>query len=165
MKIAVTHHAVDRYLERVEGAKGFHRESVRDQIRTIVEEGFELGFVRDHPLDPDRRVIPFRSGETLLFLSIGPNTTSFEADLAVIGVLYEKELSYGKVGLGLRLGDLFPEVQDKPLQEKKPQYLLLIGPTETTVERYFLKDEAALREIVERRTPKVEDVTIYRLIE
>jgi hypothetical protein len=165
MKVAVTNHAVDRYLERVDGARGFHRESVRDQIRRIVEEGFDLGFVRDHPLDSDRRVIPFRSGDTLLFLSIGPNTTSYEADLAVIGVLYEKELSYGKVGMGLRLGDLFPELQDRPLQEKKPQYLLLVGPVESTIERYFVASESDLREIVNTRKPKVEEVTIYQLIE
>ena len=50
MRIAVTTHAVDRFIERVEGAGGFHRESIREQIRRIVEDGFALGVVKDHPL-------------------------------------------------------------------------------------------------------------------
>jgi hypothetical protein len=138
MKIAVTNHAVDRYRDRVEGAQGFHKESVREAIRLIVEEGYEKGIVRDHPLLSRRRVVPFKSGDSILFLSIGPNTTDYEAELAVIGVLYEKELSEGRISLGVTLGDLFPNGFNIELDKKHYRYALFIGDPKTTIERYFV---------------------------
>lgn len=165
MKIAVTAHAVDRYVDRVEGAKGFHRESVREAIRLIVEEGFSKGIVRNHPLHQERRVIPFKSGDSVLFLSLGPNMTDREGELAVIGVLFEKELSEGRVSMGVTLGDLFPNELFPSSGPKRHRYLLFIGDPRATVERYFAEDEIELREIVRARKPAVGEVTVYERIE
>lgn len=169
MKISVTNHAVDRYLERVEGAKGFYRESVRDQIRKLVEDGFQEGAVRPHPEDPVKRIIPFKSGESTLFLSIGPDTTGRDGDLSVISVLYEHEATPGKMGLSVTLGDIvrllderLPKLDPNP---KHPRYILFVGPVETTMERYTFKDEEELRYIIRTRKPKVDEVAIYQLIE
>ena len=107
MRVAVTDHAVDRFIDRVAGAKGFMRESVRQIIRKLVEDGFTEQQVRPHPLDKSRRVIPFKSGESILFLSLGPNTTSFkDAEVAVISVLFEHEVTEGKVGMNVKLEDV-----------------------------------------------------------
>lgn len=164
MKLAITNHAVDRYAERVEGAKGFFRESVREQIRKIVEDGFAEGLVREHPLDRKRRIIPFRSGGDVLYLSLGPNKTDREADIAVVSVLFEKELSEGKTGVGVTLGDLFPEATLIPLP-KKPRYVMFIGDPEITIEKYVALDEIALRALVNQRRPKPEETSIYQLID
>jgi len=165
MRIAVTKHAVDRFRERVEGAKGFQEESIRRQVRKIVEDGLRLGVVQDHPLVANRRVVPFKSGETVLFLSIGPNTTDYEAETAVIGVLFEKEVSEGKVGMGIKLGDLFPALQGLQVGEKKPRFIMFVGPTATTVEKYYLWDEKELREVLRTRAPKHDEVSLYGLID
>jgi hypothetical protein len=165
MIIAVTSHAVDRFIERVEGAKGFHRESIRDQVRKLVEDGFAQGIVRDHPLVRDRRVIPFKSGDSVLFLSIGPNTTDFPADTAVIGVLYEKELSEGKIGMGLRIGDLFPELMERQVAPSSPRFLIFIGDVQKTVDQYYARDDEEVRRILNTRKPKPEETSIYQLIE
>jgi hypothetical protein len=165
MKIAVTSHAVDRYLERVTGAEGFHRESVRDQIRVIVEQGFEFGLVRDHPLVPNRRMIPFISGKNILFLSIGPNTTDFEADLAVIGVLFEKEVSGGKVSMGVQLGDLYPKLRNGYEARTNPRFLIFVGPVQETVDRYYANSDDEVRDILKHREPKCDETTIYQLVE
>jgi hypothetical protein len=164
MKIAVTKHAVDRFIERVEGADGFHPESIREQIRRLVDDGFKLGVVRDHPLARDRRVIPFMSGESVLFLSIGPNTTDFDADVAVIGVLYEKEVTGGKIGMGVQLGDLYPHLRDGQMVERSPRYLMFIGPVQATVEHYYANSEEEISRIIRSRKPKQEEVSIYQLI-
>lgn len=165
MRIAVTKHAIDRFRERVEGAEGFQDESVRRQIRKIVEDGLRFGVVKDHPLVSNRRVVPFKSGKTVLFLSIGPNTTDYKADTAVIGVLFENEVSEGKVGLGIRLGDLFPALRDMKVPEKKPRFIMYVGPVESTVERYLVQDEKELRSILATRTPKHDEVSLYGLID
>jgi hypothetical protein len=165
MNISVTNHAVDRYLERVESAKGFYRESVREQVRRIVEDGFTEGAVRPHPQDSNKRIIPFRSGPSILYLSIGPDTTGRGGDLSVISVLFEHEVTTGKVGIGLTLGDLFPQLELKAAPPQHPRYLLFIGPVATTAERYVFKDEEELRRIIDTRKPKVDEVAIYMLIE
>jgi hypothetical protein len=165
MRIAVTKHAVDRFRERVEGAKGFQEESIRRQVRKIVEDGLRLGVVKDHPLVANRRVVPFKSGETVLFLSIGPNTTDYEAEMAVIGVLFEKEVSEGKVGLGIQLGDLFPALQGMRIGERKPRFIVFVGPVGTTVEKYLVENEKELRSILNTRAPKHDEVSLYGLID
>lgn len=165
MKIAVTNHAVDRYRERVDGAAGFQKESIRSEIRHIVAEGYAQGLVREHPLDPDRRIIPFRSGDSVLFLSIGPNTTDYEADIAVIGVLYEKEVSAGRVGLGVQLGDIYPELQNAKVATDSPKFLLFIGPVKKTVDRYYANSVEELRNTLDHRKPPPHRTTIYVKIE
>lgn len=165
MKIAVTNHAVDRYRERVAGADGFQKESIRAEIRHIVNEGFEHGLVREHPLDAERRIIPFRSSESVLFLSIGPNTTDYEADLAVIGVLYEKEVSSGRVGIGVRLGDIYPELKTAEVASDSPKFLLFIGPVKESIEKYHAVDVEELRKILDNRKPPPHLTTIYMKIE
>lgn len=163
--VAITKHAVDRFMERVEGAEGFCEKSIRDQIHRIVAEGYCLGVVRDHPLVTNRRVIPFKSGDTVLFLSIGPNTTDFDAEVAVIGVLYEKEMTEGRVGLGVKLGDLFPDLHANVTTTNKPRFLLFIGPVGTTIERYYIKDEIELRDVIRNRAAKPGEVSLYELID
>lgn len=166
MNISVTNHAVDRYLERVESAKGFYRESVREQVRRIVEDGFSEGAVRPHPQDPNKRIIPFRSGPSILYLSIGPDTTGRGGDLSVISVLYEHEITTGKAGMGVTLGDLFPSELSRQVKKLQPKYILLVGDTvEDWTERYWCKDEEELRRIIETRKPRVDEVAIYQLIE
>lgn len=163
MRVAVTAHAVERFRLRVEGAQGFEDESIRSIIRGLVESGFAEGLVRPHPLEKDRRIIPFQSGKSVLYLSIGPNTTTFVADIAVITVLYERDLSPGKVELGVFLGDVSPGLSEKA-QEEAPQFLLVMllqGWTET----YPAKDEQALQALLERRKPKTNEYLVYRLKE
>lgn len=127
MRTAVTNHAVDRYKDRVDGAKGFNRESIRERIREIVEEGFREKAVRDHPTERDRRIIPFKSGESILFLSIGPNTTTFEADLAVISVLFERELTGGRQGGFGSIEDVAPHLKDLKVLTKWDDIVIVVG--------------------------------------
>lgn len=165
MRIAVTDHAVERFMERVEGAKGFYRESVRQQVRKIVADGFREGVVRPHPFEHGRRIIPFQSGDSVLYLSLAPNDTKFKADVAVIGVLFWSEVSPGQSGIKVTLGDLFPNIGEKIARVRPPQYIIRIGLEENSIEEYRLKDETALRELVLRRKPRYDEVALYRLIE
>jgi hypothetical protein len=158
MKVAVTNHAVDRYVDRVEGAKGFEREAVRESIRKIVEDGFAEGMVRPHPLEEDRRVVPFKSGESILYLSLGPNNTSFlDADLAVISVLFEHELTSGKVGMGVRLEDISNLGQMK-VSKKVPRFVVHIG-----IEEYKVMTVEDLQLFLAEK--KGQDVKVYELKE
>lgn len=164
MKIAVTNHAVDRYLERVEGAKGFERESIRQVIRDLVAKGFAEGAVQDHPYDEVRRIVPFQSGKSVLYLSLGPNMTNYAADVAVIGVLFERELTGGKKELGVRLGDVAPALSKKQPKEPAPKFLVFIGKWPTI--EYYGKD--ALKDIDALITERGVDrslVRIYKIIE
>lgn len=175
MKIAVTSHAVDRYRERVEGAKGFNDESLREIIRDIVRKGFDMGMVRPHTTEKSRRIIPFQSGDSVLYLSIGNNTTNYPADLAVIGVLYEKEVTPGKVTMGVTLGDVLPELKNAKRRIEvgeegnnrgtTPRFLLFIGPVDKTIDQYRAANVQELRRILHTRKPKPEEVSIYQLIE
>lgn len=159
MKIAVTNHAVDRYIDRVKGAKGFEREAVRDSIRKIVEDGFAEGMVQPHPLEEDRRVVPFKSGESILYLSLGPNTTTYkEADLAVISVLYEHELTPGKVGLDITLEDVASDIRKVKTSRIVPQFIVVVDDyIETKV-----IDEYALVEFVKAQREGAR-IDIYEL--
>lgn len=164
MKIAVTNHAVERYLERVEGAKGFEREPIRQVIRDLVEKGFSERAVRDHPYDPARRIVPFLSGKSVMYLSIGPNLTNYEADVAVIGVLYERELTGGRQGLGVSLGDVHPELAAKREKEPAPKFLVFIGKWPTV--EYYGKDTLKdIDGVVSERGVDRSLVRIYKLIE
>ena len=150
MKIAITNHAVDRYIERAEGAKGFEKESVREVIRKLVIDGFKEGVVRDHPTWKNRRIVPFKSGDSILYLSIGPNTTSYPADLAVIGVLYEKEATSGKVGMSVTLGDIAPQLKDVTTSSSHPRYAVFVGVGET-IEHYRMNERTEVEELLKRR--------------
>jgi len=165
MKIAVTVHAVKRYKERVQGADVMTDESVREVVREKVEAGFRDGLVRDHPTEPERRIIPFQAGLDMLFFSIGPNTSeTIVADLAVIGVLYEKELG-GKKSTGLVLGDVNPKLKEVQLPKKNPpRFILQIDHGgDNTIETYRLKDRKEVLELLERRRPDPEQVLVYEL--
>lgn len=152
MRTAVTNHAVDRYRDRVDGAKGFERESIRDRIREIVEEGFKEKAVRDHPTEQDRRIIPFKSGESILFLSVGPNTTSFEAELAVISVLYEHELTEGRKGGFGTLEEVAPQLKVLKIDAKYPSLVVFVGDP-GTVEWYPFNSQQEIQEWSKTRKP------------
>lgn len=156
MRIAVTNHAVDRYRERVPWAEGLMDESVRDIIRDRVSEGFENMMVREHPTVPDRRIIPFKAGSSILYFSLGPNTTRVAADVAVIGVLYEKEL--GRTDLGITLGQALPELTTIEVRRHAPDYLVRIG-----LESYEVYDDLELKDLLQRRQPNPRDVRLYVL--
>jgi hypothetical protein len=160
MRIAVTDHAVTRYKERVPGADVLEDETVRSIVREKVEEGFRDGLVRDHPTHHDRRIIPFKAGQSILYFSLGPNkSTTIRADLAVIGVLFEKEL--GKQDLGVTLGDVQP--LDIVIPKKRPpRFMVQVGAKEAE-ELYRIEDEKGLEELFERRRPEPDSVLVYEL--
>ena len=157
MKIAVTNHAVQRYQERVEGAREFDSESVRRLVRDLVKEGFRTGAVRPHPHISERRIIPFTSGKSVLYLSVGPNTTTFKADLSVIGVLFEREVTGGKQGMGVTLGDVVQRTPTEPQQ--RPLFIATISG-----DGYFYKiqNENELLVFLEEES-KRGVVSVYRL--
>lgn len=160
MRIAVTTHAVIRYKERVPGADCMEDETVRDIIREKVDLGFKDGLVRDHPTERDRRIIPFKAGQSILYFSIGPNkSVTIQADLAVIGVLYDKDL--GKVEMGPTLGDALPELKDIQVESKgHPRFIVQIGSADS-VESYRVQDGEELKALLLRRRPNPGDVLLY----
>jgi hypothetical protein len=161
MKIAVTDHAVSRFRDRVQGAENLEDESVREAIREKVVQGHKEGLVRDHPTERERRIIPFKAGASMLYLSVGPNKTSYPADIAVIGVLYDKELG-GKVDLGVTLEQAIPALKNiQVAPPKPPKYIVLIGPQPDTVEQYPVKDDEELEALLARRRPSPEEVYVY----
>lgn len=164
MKIAVTSHAVSRYKERVEGAKEFETESVRNIIRDLVSKGFSEGAIAPHPYEPDRRIIPFKSGDSILYLSIGPNNTTFDADIAVIGVLFEHDVTQGKIGVGVTIGDTAPNLKDMQDVISKPtnQFMVFIGSDES-IEMYKVKDLRSMKTFMEWRKPERKNTYVYEL--
>lgn len=163
MNIAVTNHAVERYQERVESAAKLDKEAVRTIIRILVEEALANGTVQDHPEYSARRVIPFGAGGDQLFLSIGPNETSYPGDIAVIGVQYEKELGIGKSSIGATLGDIVPAETKKNLAEVvktpvKNKYIVRVGGKSET---YDVKDDEDLVDFLQRRRPNPDDVEVF----
>jgi hypothetical protein len=167
--VAITNHAVDRYLERVSGAKGFERESVREMIRKLVEDGFNLHQVRPHPTERNRRIIPFKSGKSILYLSIGPNTTTFkDADIAVISVLFEHEVTDGKAGLDVSLGDKIAPLPNGILMRHPPKYAVFVGE-EPMVEVYRFKTLEEIDQLIKSKTSidsdeGSPDIDIYELV-
>ena len=158
MRTAVTNHAVDRYRDRVDGAKGFERESIRDRIRELVEEGFKENAVRDHPTEQDRRIIPFKSGESILFLSIGPNTTTFDADLAVISVLFERELTEGRKGGFGTLEEVAPQLKELKVENRWALLVVFVGGPDS-IEYYKFSSREELHQWAQQRKPK--SIAVY----
>lgn len=162
MKIAVTNHAVQRFQERVEGVSSFDDESIRKIIRTLVELGFEEEVVRPHPRHFDRRIIPFSSGPSILYLSLGPNLTTFEGEFSVIGVLFERELSDGKVGLDVTVGDTNPILATIAPAQRVSRFVVTVGAGKS-IERYDIGGVRELKKFLERRVAG--PVNVYRLLE
>lgn len=160
MKFAITDHAVQRYVERAEGARDLSTGAVRMLIQERLDEAFQRGEVRDHPSEAGRKIVPFRSGASSLYFSLGPNKTQFAGDMAVIGVLYDRELGgITKGSMGVTLGDIAPElmkVVPAPLQTD-PKYIVRIG-----TESYDVKDDGDLKDLLQRRQPRADQVVIYQ---
>lgn len=161
MKIAVTSHAVDRFRERVDGASHFEKESIRNAIRNLVEQAFDIGAVSGHPHNPNRRMIPFKSGKSVLYLSIGPNDTQFDAEVAVISVLYENEITDGMVGMGVSVGEVLGSSLPMP-QKPENKFVVFVG-SEDSVESYKVKDDESMDDFVRWRNPDPEKTLVYEL--
>lgn len=158
MKVAVTTHAVVRYKKRVPGADCLEDETIREIIREKVVHSFELGIIGPHPTEEGRQVIPFKAGASVLYFSVGPNGTSFPGDVAVISVLYEKD--FGKVEMGVTLGDVSKKLHEvKPEKKKAPRYAVWIGKEEW----YRFQDRDELSAFLLRRKPDPEEVRVYEL--
>lgn len=162
MNIAITNHAVERFMERVEGAQNFEPESVRVIIRYLVEQGFKEGALADHPFAASKRMIPFKSGNSILYLSLGPNLTSHEGDLTVISVLYEQEVTGGKSGLGVTLGDVFKDLADTTAVPMNHEYVVFVGSAES-IESYKIKDDAEMKTFLEWRNPDLQKTFVYKI--
>jgi hypothetical protein len=163
MQIAITNHAVERYQQRVPSVAKLDVEAVRSIIRERVEEAFEQKQVRDHPGYPKRRMVPFQVGQEKMFLALGPNDTSFPGEWAVIGVLFDREV--GQKSIGTTIGDIIGESLKADLAEMvkivpKAKYLVRIGGTGSK-EVYEASDGEALKDLLERRQPKPEDVEVF----
>jgi hypothetical protein len=151
-------------LERAKGVKGFERESVRAIIRQIVLDGFAERAVRRHPTEQDRRIIPFKSGDLILYLSLGPNTTTYPADVAVIGVLYAHELIRpGAKTIDVALGDVAPQLRFVTVRESRPKYVVFIGRNKDSIEYYLEDSEWAVEELLKKVKPPKGEVAIYEL--
>ena len=162
MNIAITNHAVERFMERVEGAQKFEPDSVRVIIRYLVEQGFKEGALSQHPFMYDRRMVPFKSGNSILYLSLGPNTTDHEGDLTVIGVLFEQEATGGKSSLGVTIGDIFKELGDMASLPTNHKYVLFVG-SEESIESYKVKDDKEMETFLEWRKPVPGKTFVYVL--
>jgi hypothetical protein len=160
MRVAVTDHAVKRFRERVEGAASFDEDSVRLLIRSLVHDGFVEGSVRPHPKKFGRRIIPFSSGSSVLYLSLGPNETKVPADFAVVGVMFEKELG-GKVESGVTLGDVFPTLVKMNLAKAPPRFIGCI--VEDGVEERY--DLGGVRELRRLAANLGEKLRVYQLLD
>ena len=161
MKVAITDHAVTRYVERVQGAKDLSTDSVRMVIQELIDEAFATGNVRNHPSEGGRKIVPFKSGNANLYLSLGPNETRFPGDFAVIGVVFDRELG-GVGGMGVKLGELAPAlkaIQPKvqTLSDDTAKFIVRIG-----TESYDVKDDADLKDLLHRRQPRPDQVTVYQ---
>jgi hypothetical protein len=161
MKFAVTNHAVDRYKERVEGADQFDDDSVRQIIRSLVKDGFRNNAVRPHPRHRGKQIIPFTSGKSVLYISIGPNETGFDGEFAVVGVLFEKDITEGKVEMGVTLGDKFPQLS----QRKTPRYHVLISNGVNEPDRISFGGERELQKFLSKQKPEQERTSIYVLVD
>jgi len=161
MLLAVTNHAVERYQQRVPSAAKLDRESIRTMIRMEVERAFETGGVRDHPGYPDRRMIPFTVGKEQMYLALGPNTTEYPGEWAVIGVLFDREVGQKSMGT---LGDVVSDAVRQKLSETvsvpKTKYLVRIGGNGSK-EIYEAADNDALKDLITRRQPKPDEVDIF----
>lgn len=160
MRIAITDHAVQRFQERVEGAGSFDADSVRELIRNLVLEGFREGAVRGHPQHYGKRIVPFTSGPSVLYLSLGPNETSVPADFAVVNVMFEKELG-GKIEIGATLGDAFPTITKMDVTKRAPRFIAVLR--RDGVEDHY--DIGGVRELRRALKDSAESVQVYELLE
>jgi hypothetical protein len=162
-KVAVTDHAVDQYRERVEGAKELTKESIRDLIRKHVAQGFATKTVKEHPTESKKRIISFVVGSNTLWISIGPNETSFPGDIAAITVMFETEM-HGRKGMGVTLGDALPALRELHVLQPAPvipRYIVRIGTGGS--ESYDIEGDEELQDLLDRREPDPRSVFIYEL--
>jgi hypothetical protein len=158
MRLAITDHAVQRYVERAQGAKDLSTGSVRMLIQEMVEDAHCHGKLRDHPTESGKQIIPFKSGQSTLYLSLGPNKTQFPGDVAVISVLYDKELG-GKIEMGVTLGEALPALKTfLPADKAPPKYIVKLSGETTEV-----RDEEELRKLLQEKQPKPEKLLVYEL--
>jgi len=109
-------------------------------------------------------MVQFQVGQEKLFLSLGPNTTDFPGEWAVVGVLYDREI--GKSSMSATLGDLLSEETKRMLsamvQPPKNLYLVRIRGSK---EIYDVRDKQDLAEFLASRQPKPEDVELFERAE
>lgn len=161
MKLAVTDHAVSRYRERVQGAAELEDESIREVVRSKITQALADGSVRPHPTEKDRRIVPFKAGESHLFFSIGPNKTSHPGELAVIGVLYDRELG-GQGQMTIPLIEKAPLLKDVRIEPPRPaKYVVLFYYGRSDHEFILVKDDQELNQVLSTRRPDPNGVFIY----
>jgi hypothetical protein len=167
MRIAVTNHAVERYQERVPGASKLNAEAVRNIIRSLYVEAVENNTTREHPGYPDRAMVPFSAGREQMFLAVGPNKTKFPGDIAVLGVLYDREV--GRSGVA-SIGDHLSEETKQKLAQfqviKRTKFLIRINrSTRTPKEVYDALDEEELECVLKNRAPDLNEVEIFQRVD
>lgn len=175
MKLAITDHAVDRFIERVRGAEKMKREEVRDRIRLLIMAAGQSGEAHKSATDPDQRLIPFKDSEgNELSICIGKNTTGFPGDVAVISILTGKPKEIPSrpfvEPLAVKLGDKFPQLKElvsKPTPEPASQthWSKFIMHLKETPGLFYLKSEEELIEMLTKLKLKPEQVSLYRLQE
>jgi hypothetical protein len=111
-------------------------------------------------------MVPFTVGKEQMFFALGPNTTDFPGEWAVIGVLFDRETGQKTLGGGATLGDIVPEDVKQRISEavqaQKSKYLVRIGGSGTKVgELYDAKNDDELEDLIHRRKPRPEDVEIF----
>lgn len=162
MQVAVTNHAVERYRQRVASANKLDEESARTVIRDMVLDAFDHGAMQNHPENQKQRLIPFTNGSDKLNLVLGPNSTDYPGEWAVVSVLYDREI--GKGSTGVTLGDVTPEAKKQELaaqtKAKKSRYLVRVGG-EASKELYFVADGDELKNLLSRRQPKPDEVEVF----
>ncbi len=180
MKLAITDHAVDRFIERVRGAERLSRESARDRIRLIVADAVRRDELRQHTADPDQKLCPFLDSEgNVLEICIGRNTTGFPGDFAVISILVGKQKTTPSrpfvEPLAVKLGDKFPQLKElisqpaAPVVVKKPppveSYKFIMWSKPPKEDVFYIADEKELIETLTKHKLKPEQVTLFRLQE
>lgn len=158
MKLAITDHAVQRYVERAQGARDLSTDSVRMLIQEMVEDAIAQGTLRAHPMEKEKQIVPFKSGLSTLYLSLGPNKTQYPGQLAVVSVLYDKELG-GKVQIGVTLGEALPALKNFiPAEKSPPKYVVRIA-----AELFDINDEDELKKLLQDKQPNPEQLLVYEL--
>jgi hypothetical protein len=159
MKIAVTNHAVERYQERVPGASKLDAAAVRNIIRSIYMEAVEKRTTLRHPGYSNRFMAPFSAGKEQMFLAVAPNKTKFPGDLAIVNVMYDREI--GKSGVA-SLGDKLSEEDKKRLATKtikETRFLVRVNKKEL----YEAGEEDEMFRLVQGRKP-TDDVEVFEKI-
>lgn len=161
-QVAVTNHAVERYRQRVVSANKLDEESARTIIRDMVDAAFQKGSIQDHPDNQRQRLIPFTVGSDRLNLVLGPNSTDYPGEWAVVSVLYDREI--GRGGTGVTLGDVLSDEKKQELvaqtKAKKARYLVRIGGA-SSKEIYEAADGSELKDLIARRQPRPADVEVF----